>query len=143
MGSLTANRMGRRQKLAVIPLPLDASQQAYIDGLAAGDTSTGGVKPGQASTTLIPLGRFASRVDNSAGTTQTTVLVALNQEIQGEWWDNDTGGNAVLAANRFSEVYVKDDHTVTLASSGNSKAGRVFDVDSVKGVLIVPSRLQY
>jgi hypothetical protein len=31
---------------------------------------------------------------------------------------------------------MQDDHTVTLSNSGTSKAGRVWGVDAVKGVLV-------
>jgi len=38
--------------------------------------------------------------------------------------------NAVTASNLFADVYILDDQTVTTASSGNSKAGRVWAVDA-------------
>lgn len=139
MAALNQARMANGQTLKNISLPLDGSQTAYIGGRACGDTSTGGVKPGQASTTLIPIGKFLQNVDNSGSTASVKVMVQLDTEIFCDWWDNATGANKVLAANVFSDCYMLDDHTVTLASSGNSKAGRVWGVDA-KGVLVQATR---
>jgi hypothetical protein len=50
------------------------------------------------------------------------------------WWDNASGGAAVTGL--FSLCYMLDDHTVTNASSGNSVAGRVWAIDTTKGVLV-------
>lgn len=137
MAALTQNRMGRRQALDVVGLPLKAAKKAWIDGSCCADTSDGTVTPmASGSTTLIRIGRFAAAVDNSAGTASTTVLVALDHEVVAEWYDNATGANAVLATDLFNDVYGLDDHTVTKASSGNSKVGRVWAVDAIKGVLI-------
>ena len=136
MGALTQARMGIKQTLDSVSLPLDSAQKAFIGGIACGDTSNGSVKPAQASTTLIRIGEFEQNVDNSAGTTAVQVLVKLERTVHGRWYDNATGSNKVLATSLFSDVYMADDHTVTLNSSGNSKAGRVWAVDAVKGVLV-------
>lgn len=62
-------------------------------------------------------------------------MVNLDREVVARWYDNDTG-TAVVAANVGSDCYILDDHTVTGSSTGNSVAGRVWQVDSVKGVLV-------
>lgn len=136
MAALANPRLPRLVKLSVIPLPLDASQKATQGGAACGDKSTGGVKPAQASTTLISLGSFEESIDNSSGTTTVTVLVNLQKEVTASWQDNATGANKVLASDLFNDVYWQDDHTVTKATSGNSVAGRVLGVDTLKGVLV-------
>jgi hypothetical protein len=137
MGALAQARSGIKTILSGdIPLPLDGSQKAFIGGIACGDSSTGGVKPGQASTTLLRIGEFAQTIDNSASTAQITVMVSLDHEVFARWYDNATGANKVLVTDLFNDVYMLDDHTVTKASSGNSKAGRVWGVDTLKGVLV-------
>jgi hypothetical protein len=136
MGALAAGRAPITAALNVISLPLDGSQKATQGGAACGDTSTGGVKPMQASTTLVRIGTFEQSVDNSASTAATTVLVKLEKEVLATWFDNATGANKVLASDLFNDVYGLDDHTVTKASSGNSKVGRVWAVDATKGVLV-------
>ena len=128
--------MVRTKTLSTIPLPLKASTSVFQGGMACADTSDGSVTKGAASTTLTRIGTFAQTLDNSASTATTQVMVQLEKEIVGTWFDNATGANAVVAANLFSDCYILDDHTVTMATSGNSKAGRVWEIDSVKGVLV-------
>lgn len=137
MSALTKARMIRETRFKNIALPLAASQSVFQGGIACGDTSTGTVKKGAAgSTTLVRIGEFTENCDNSASTASTNVVVSLEKEIVARWYDNATGGNAVTASDLFNDAYILDDHTVTKASSGNSKAGRVWAVDSVKGVAV-------
>ncbi|SRR5216684_1629859 len=135
MAALTTKRQTRETRAKHIPLPLAAGQTVYQGGIACGDTSTGTVKKGASgSTTLLRIGEFDENLDNSVPTTTTNVLVNLDHEIVIRWYDNATGANAVAASTLFNDVYILDDHTVTTASSGNSKAGRVWMVDSTNGV---------
>ena len=137
MAALTAARQGwKSETLFAISLPLDPSQKVFRGGIACGDSSTGGVKPAQASTTLLRIGEFLQDYDNSAGTGTVNVMVELEREVTASWYDNATGANKVLASDLFNDVYMLDDHTVTKASSGNSKGGRVWAVDTIKGVLV-------
>lgn len=139
MSALVQARMPIEQRMKNLALPLasGAGMTAYQGGMACVDTSASLVKPGASgNANLIRVGTFAESIDNSAASTSTQILVALDKEIIGQWFDNDTGSNKVTAANLFSDVYILDDHTVTLVSSGNSKAGRVWAVDNTKGVLV-------
>lgn len=137
MSALTQARMGIEQTIKNFSFPLAGSVKAWQGGMACADTSAGVVTPGVAgSTTLLRIGEFAESIDNSASTATAKVLVFLDKEIVVRWFDNSTGGSAVTAANLFSDVYIADDHTVTTTSSGNSKAGRVWAVDSLKGVAV-------
>jgi hypothetical protein len=136
MGALTDARMTREFKTKRMGLPLASGQKVYLGGIACGDSADGTVKKGAASTTLLRIGEFAETVDNSAGTGSTGILVDLDREITCRWYDNATGNNAVAATDLFNDVYIQDDHTVTKASSGNSKAGRVWAVDTNKGVAV-------
>ena len=136
MAALTQARMLRTQALNTIPLPLAGSTSVFQGGMACADTSNGTVTKGGSSTTLVRIGTFAQTLDNSGSTATTQVMVALEREVFATWFDNATGGNAVLSTDLFNDVYALDDHTVTKASSGNSKVGRVWAVDTVKGVLV-------
>ena len=137
MAALTQARMPIETRLNTVALPLAASATAWQGGMACADTSAGTVKPGAASNAnLLRIGLFAESIDNSASTATTQILVKLDHEVVVQWFDNATGGNAVTSSNLFADVYILDDHTVTTSSSGNSKAGRVWAVDSVKGVAV-------
>lgn len=118
-------------------LPLGASKLAYRGGRACIDTSTGYVVPAVAgSATLIPIGYFDETVDNSSGSAgDLSVNVRLEKEISVGWWNNDTG-TAVVATDLGKTCYLKDDQTVTMSSTGNSAAGRVWAVDTTDGVAV-------
>lgn len=137
MSALTSQRQVREFRAKAIPLLLAAAQKVFQGGIACGDTSTGTVKKAAASTTLVRIGEFTENVDNSAGATSVQVLVDLDHEVVGRWYANDTGANAISAADLFNDVYMLDDQTVTKASSGTSKAGRAWAVDSNLGVAVV------
>lgn len=113
-----------------------AAVKVFQGGIACIDTSSGNITKGAASTTLLKIGEFAESVDNSGGSAGAlSVLVSLDREIVARWYDNDTG-TAVTASDVGQDCYILDDHTVTFSATGNSKAGRVWAVDSVKGVLV-------
>lgn len=138
MGALTQARTSKAKTLGTVSLPLGAGLKAFQGGIACADTSAAVVKPGASgNANLLKIGEFAESVDNSAGTGTAQVNVRLDHELDGRWYDNATGGNAVTASNLFADCYILDDHTVTTSSSGNSKAGRVWGVDTIKGVLVV------
>lgn len=137
MSALTQARMSEEFQFSSIALPLAASQSVFQGGIACADTTTGTVKKGAAANAnLLKIGEFAETYDNSAGTASVQVLVRLDHEVTAYFYDNATGANAVTATDLFTDVYILDDHTVTKASSGNSKAGRVWAVDAVKGVAV-------
>lgn len=145
MGALTQARVQREFRSKHLPLPLasGSGMTAFRNGIACIDTSSHTAKPGAAgNANLVPVGEWDQDVDNSAGTASVYVVVNLDKELVARWYDTVTGANAVTAANSlFDEVYIFDDHTVTTASSGNSVAGRVWGVDSIKGVLIEKKNL--
>lgn len=139
MATLTQSRQGIEFRFKTGPLPLAGSVAVFQDGMACIDTTNAVVTKGSVSTSLIRVGKFLQDYDNSANTGTVNVMVILDKELVGQWYDNATGANAIVAANLFQEVYILDDHTVTLAASGASKAGRVWAIDSVKGVAICAS----
>lgn len=139
MAALTQPRMSSEVRINYYLLPLAAAQKVFRGGRACGDTSTGFCKKAAAgNANLLSIGEFAEDVDNTSGADGALqVNVKFDREIVAKWYDNATGANAVASSALFSDgAYWLDDHTVTTASSGNSKAGRVWGVDSVRGVLI-------
>lgn len=136
MSALTAATVRDSKSIKAKLLPLAAGAKAFRNGMACLDTANAVVKPGQASTTLVNAGVFEDDYDNSGGGSAVLVQVRLHREIFVQYFDSVTGSNAVTAANLFADCYIADDHTVTMASSGNSKAGRVWEVDPLKGVAV-------
>jgi hypothetical protein len=113
------------------------NEAVWKGGLACFDTSTGLVAKGFASTTLIPIGTFA---DDSAAAANKTVVVELFRELEAIWMVNAGGGDAVAAANIGGLAYIRDDNTVGVDDDTNtlSVMGRVWKIDTVKGVLVEP-----
>jgi len=141
MSALTNGRMVRRLQGNRLQFSgsngLATGVKAYPGGLACVDTSVGTIKPGAASSTLVPIGTFADldAIDNTSGSAPVPVTVLLGREHSWIWFANDTG-TAVAYTSLLKPCYILDDQTVTGASSGNSKAGIVWGVDSIKGVLV-------
>jgi hypothetical protein len=106
---------------------------AYQGGIACIDTTTGKVVPGSTATTLLVIGMFAETIDASAG--DKLVNVDLGREVAIEWLVN-SGSGAVASTDVGSVCYVKDDQTVTITPTGASIAGRVWAVDSTRGVAV-------
>lgn len=138
MAGLTSPRWAPEFTIKNKVFPLAGLVKAWQGGMAAADTSSGCVRPAvNNNANLIPLGQFLQNVDNSATTATAYVNVQLQREINVAWYDNVTGASAVAAANLFSNCYVSDDHTVTMATgTGSAVAGRVWAVDSSLGVLV-------
>ncbi len=131
MAAITGPRMDKRRPFRSVALPLayGAGMKAWRNGMACIDTSAATVKPGASgNVNLQRVGTFADSYDNSAGSAVVNVMVDLDKEIVGQWFDNVTGANAVTSANLFQDSYIVDNNTVgnSGASSGNSKGGRIW-----------------
>lgn len=138
MSNLTQNRVPKStfDTLFQVALPI-AAQHVYLNSAACYDTAAlGSLKKAAAgSATLVPIGVFKEEKDNSGGSAGAlSALVELQHEIRCYWFEN--AGNITLASNLFGLCYWADDHTVTATSTGNSVAGRIWDVDAAKGVLV-------
>lgn len=135
MANLTQSRMPRRETIQTYAFPL-AAQQVFKGGIAGYDTAAlGSVKKAAgALATFVPVGVFEEDQDNTGAAGSVSVLVRLQHEIHASWLEN--AGNITLAANLFGIAFFADDHTVTATSTGNSAAGRIWDVDAIKGVLV-------
>lgn len=126
-----ANKIVRAQQLEL----LSTAETVYEGGVACFDTSTGLVKKGATSTTLVPIGVYAEdKVVGSGG----TVIVKLFREFVGMWMIN-SGSDAVDANDCGKDCFLVDDNTVSETNAGGntqSVAGKVWKVDATKGVLV-------
>lgn len=114
--------------------PLTNAAVGVQGEIACLDTSTGLLNVSGTSTTLLPLGYFLSDV---TGDGSTPVEIQLFDKLSTHMFDNDSAPNAVVAADRGAECYLKDGRTVSALSTGRSVAGIVLNVDSVLGVEVL------
>lgn len=127
-------RMKRIEYWGYFEHPVANSLEYEQGEMACVDTATGLLRPGTASTTLIPIGYFTG---SGTGDGTTKVRVELFREVQLHRWDNDDGGTPVVAGDLMQPCYILDDRTVS-GSDGTgtrSTAGRVWAVTSL-GVLV-------
>ncbi len=134
MTALAAKKATRWVKFKSVEL-VGKVEQVYQGGRACFDTSTGLVAKAFASTTLVPIGTY---VEDQLTVSGQTVLLDLDSEITARWYANSTAGDLIIAADIGKDVYLVDDQTVakTSATATRSVAGRVWKLDSVKGVLV-------
>jgi predicted secreted protein len=138
MSALTAFKGLKEETWTYRQFTLTSGHKAFQGGRACLDTTTGKVVEASTSTTQLPIGIFAENVDASSSgfNADSPVNVYLERELTVVWFANDAGGGAVLAANVGSVCYMKDDQTVTITSTGASVAGRVWALDTSKGVAV-------
>ena len=116
--------------------PLTAAQTAEKGEMACLDIASGLLAVGVAgNATLRPIGHFDDGDGTTTGDGTTKVRVVLFDEIRLHWFDND-GGTPVVAADVGGLCYIVGAQAVTGAGAGNSVAGRVWAVDTAKGVLV-------
>jgi hypothetical protein len=133
MTALAQDRMRSTERWKYHLFPLASGNIAYQGGIAALDLSTGKCEPGHAETDLFIIGTFAEYMDASAAEKQVNVDLGMEMEV--EWFDN-SGSNAIAATDVGSLCYVEDDQTVGISPTGRSIAGRIWAVDTVKGVAV-------
>jgi len=134
MAAATAERPRRFETWKHKDFILASGFKAWKGTRAMLDPITGKVRPATAVTGLLAIGIFNETIDAAAG--DKTISVDLEDEIVVERFANDTAGNAVLATDVGKIAYHTDDNTVSITSLGKSQAGRIWDVDAVKGVAI-------
>ncbi len=140
MADLTQARQPIQKNLSgAIPLPQAASTEVFQGGAACIDIVTGTVKKMAAgNANLVRIGNFFESNNNTTTATQQ-VMVQLDHEVVCQWYNNATGAAAVVTL--FTNCYGLDDQTVTVTSGTNSIAGRVWAIDTVKGVLVETTNL--
>lgn len=126
-----ARRASKRTSISRVALVLANTIVAEKGQMACVDTASGEVTIGDTSTTLVPIGYFD---EDLTGDGTLTVQVRLFQEVWVHWFDNDTAGTPVVAADLIQDCYVLDGATVTGDATGASVAGRVWALSAIDGV---------
>ncbi len=138
MTALTAKKANRIKRASSLNM-LATAESVFQGGLAGIDLSTGLVRkvPAGGDPNMLLVGTF---VENKTVTSGGRTLVRLFRELSAIWLANSAGGDAIAAANVGQLCYAVDDQTVALTSNGSTRsvAGRVWDVDATKGVLVEP-----
>lgn len=134
--ALSAQRSNQPAKWTRKRFTLAANHAAYKGGAAclslAGGSAPGKVIPGATATTLLYIGTFAENKATSAS--DQLVDVDLGEEIEVRWYTN--GSSSIAATDIGGLCYIVDDTTVAKSATGKSLAGRIWDVDSTKGVAV-------
>jgi|HubBroStandDraft_2_1064218.scaffolds.fasta_scaffold00255_13 hypothetical protein len=135
--ALTQPRSPDTFPLSAVALPVVAGAPKVWNGARVYlDVIFGGIRPGIAGNqNLFVAGDAEETVDNSGGSTTAPCLVRLADELHCEWLDNSTASPVTTL---FGLCYVDSDHSVSALAAGNSVAGRVWALDTVKGVLVQP-----
>lgn len=131
MSALTQERSRRTYPWKYKSFTLASGTKAFKGGRAALNGS-GKVVPATSVTALLAIGLFAETVDATAG--DLPVQVDLEREVVLEYFANATAGDAVAATDIGNNAYMMDDQTVTITAAGRSVAGRIWDVDALKGI---------
>lgn len=133
MTALAKERARRTETWRYKSFTLLSGTKGYKGGEAVLNSSAK-VVPATSTTGVVAMGIFAETVDASAG--DLPVQIDLQREVIIEWYANATAGDAVAATDVGSEAFFFDDQTVTITAAGRSPAGRIWGVDSTKGVAI-------
>lgn len=134
MTALAQERTRRQEVLKNIDVTLASGQKAYKGAQifvspATGKASIGGVVPGSRF-----IGLALETVD--ATSADKTLKVDLINEIVVEWFVNGTSTDAVASTDLYKDVYSLDDQTVSILPGAKSPLGRVWAVDTSKGVAV-------
>lgn len=136
MTALAMERATREDRWTHQVFPLATGKKAWKGGAAAIDTATGYVVPAVTGTGLVFIGKFDETIDNTDGSVPVQISVNLIREVVLHWFANAGGGDAVAASDIGQDAYLLDDQTVTITSTGRSKAGRIWAVDAARGVAV-------
>jgi hypothetical protein len=135
MTALVRERSRREESWKRKEFTLQEGFKALKGGAAALVLGTAGeVIPGESAAGLFIIGTFAKTVDATDAAKRVTVI--FPEEIWVERFVNATGGDAVLSTDIGRMAYQMDDQTVCITGAGRSVSGRVWDIDSVKGVAV-------
>lgn len=146
MAANTVTRVkARRKPISNITVPLKsgvALKQGNVAGSVPG-THTCAEMGNVAS--MIPLGFVVESKSQPAG--DPAVEIELFEKGQLEYLDNGTNTNEIVLATHFMKLaFWLNDHTLTILSGDGAGtfyacAGRIFDVDPLYGVGILPKHL--
>lgn len=134
MTALAKSRMGREERWKHKLFTLASGKIAFQGGAAFLNLATSKVEPAASATGYLYLGTFAEKVDASAA--DAPVNVDLVEEIVTRRFVNATAGDAIAATDVGGIAYFLDDQTVCITPAGRTVAGRIWDVDTTKGVAV-------
>src|SRR5690606_31302028 len=132
MTALAAERRRRIETWKYKNFTLSSGVKAWKHGAAAINLGSGEVVPATSSPNLLVIGGFNNTVD--ATSAAKPVEVDLLREVLLEWFANATSTDACAATDIGRLAYMLDDQTVTITPTGRSPIGRIWAVDSTKGV---------
>jgi len=126
MSALGKDRMTPERPGGLVTLGVKADTKIYLGALVVNDA--GDAAPGTAATGLVSIGVAQGTVDNSGGSAGDKSVDIK----RGVFRLNNSGSDAVTAAEIGKDCYIEDDHTVakTDGTGTLSRAGKVFDLDS-------------
>jgi hypothetical protein len=130
--ALTHERQSHQEVWQSHQFTLASGNKAWKNAVIAFDLGTGKVVPAELATDLFVIGKAAETVDATAG--DKLVNVRLAREIIVEWLANDAA--SIAATDIGGLCYLKDDQSVTITPTGASIAGRIWAVDSARGVAV-------
>lgn len=126
MTALTKDRATPAQLGDIQAYPVKASTTIYGGSIVCLD-ATGQAVPGSTATGLTCVGRAERRADNSDGANGDIDVEARAGVFR---FVNQTGASNLIAAAQIGDdAYITDDQTVSKASTGRSKAGKIVQVD--------------
>lgn len=136
MTALGQPRAPRIEALSNIDFTLASGQIAYQGAALFLDPATGKVSIGGSGSPSgrIYVGCAIRTVD--ATSADKTIPVRLPKEVVVEFFVNGTASDAVAATDIGKDVFALDDQTVTILPAGRAYLGRVWLVDSAKGVAV-------
>lgn len=136
MTALSRNSVREPERWKYREYTLKAGTIAYIGGRAALNLTTGVVEPMTAAASgILPIGFFAEHVD--ASLVAKKVTVDFRREVTADWVENATSTDAITAADIGNLAYAVDDGTVSDVSTGRTQVGRIWDVNTTTGEVLV------
>jgi hypothetical protein len=124
-------------QIPIIAVPMSANLQIWGGGMVASDTS-GNLVKADAGTAVIVLGTARKNVNNlntnppfgAAGAIVAEVVLGVQP------MNISTDGGAITNANRYQDVFVVDDQTISLSDGGGARlrAGYLFNIDPTSGL---------
>jgi hypothetical protein len=132
MTALANERQGHRESWQSHLFTLASGNKAWKNALIGIDLGSGKVVPATTRTDLFIIGVAAETVD--ATSADKLLNVRLAREIWVDWLNNDA--TSIVATDLGALCYLKDDQSVTITPTGASVAGRVWAVDSARGVAV-------
>lgn len=124
----------RVERPGMYTLNIKAGEVYFVGAMAQVDNNRRALEA-TATTGVVTLGVIQTGLDatNMANDEATIEVVS---EVR--WFANSGGGEAISADEIGEQCFVADSATVQKTSGGDTtvKAGRIFDVDATKGVLV-------